>query len=327
MLNPLDVSSSNNALSFLKNAPAEVVWFENLRSDNTKRTHATSLKQFCEFLNIKSFDELRLVEALHVIKYRDWLKGRGLSAATINTRLATLSSIYKELIEQQVLKINPVYGVRRMAKEYHKVKSRRLSSDEANRILRVPNTSTLLGARNKLILSLLFNAGVRIGTISNLRGKDVYEEDGYLVLNFPLKGGKREQVAVNMLIQACLKQYMGLMSYYSTNDYGNMVLSIPPDYPLFPQMSSNPKKSSPDVAMTEYAVNRMWHKHAEKAGVIGSHPHCARTTFATTALENGADLRNVKRSLGHNQITTTESYNHEGINHAKSASFAVSFGG
>ena len=79
--------------------------------------------------------------------------------------------------------------------------------------------------------------------------------------------------------------------------------------------------------MSEYAVNRMWHKVADKAGVVGSHPHCARTTFATTALENGADLRNVKRSLGHNQIATTESYNHEGINHSKSASFSVSFGG
>jgi integrase/recombinase XerD len=323
----LVISATENAFVVLKNTPAEIVWFENLRSPNTKRTHAATIKQFCEFMNIKNFEQLRLVESIHIIKYRDWLRDQDRSSATINTRLATLSSVFKDLIEKQVLKINPVYGVKRMAKEYHKVKSRKLSVEEATRMLRVPDTSKLIGSRNKLILSILFNAGVRVGTISKLRGKDVYEEDGYLVLDLPLKGGKRKQIAVNMHIQAALKQYMGMMGFYNENEFGHIALTIPDDYPLFAQMSNNPKRQSVTTPMSEYAVNRMWHACAKKAGVVRSHPHCARTTFTTTALENGADLKDVQGTLGHSDPRTTQSYYHEGINHSKSASLAVSFGG
>jgi integrase len=187
-------------------------------------------------------------------------------------------------------------------------------------------TSKLVGLRDKAILSIMFNIGTRVGTISDLRGKDIYEEDGYLIIDMHLKGDKRNLVAANSHIQAGLKNYFEAMGYYVKDGEGNLRFRAPDDLPIFPRMSYNPKEHNLTEPMSATSIYRLWQKYAKKAGVERTNPHCARTTFITRALKSGCDLQYVQHTAGHNDPRTTMSYNHNEVEHKNSASFAVSFG-
>ncbi|MFC1771089.1 hypothetical protein ACFLZV_04290 [Candidatus Margulisiibacteriota bacterium] len=58
-----------------------------------------------------------------------------MSNSIINTRLSTISSLFNHLIDQQIVKINPATGVKRMKREYDTVKSKCLSIEEARKLI------------------------------------------------------------------------------------------------------------------------------------------------------------------------------------------------
>jgi integrase/recombinase XerD len=317
-------SESNN--STISEISEELIWLENFTSKATQKTYKDGLKKFCTVVGIKNIEELRSVGSMHIIKFRDALKEAGTKNSTINNRLADLSSFFKYLIEKQVLKTNPVYGVKTMKKDRLKVKSRALLDSEVDAILRQPNTSKIIGLRDKAILSIMFNIGTRVGTVIALKGRDIFEENGYLVFDMHLKGDKRNLVAVNSHIQACLKNYFEAMNYYVKDKEGKIKFIVPEDKPVFPRMSNNPKLNDYTKSMNTRSIRRLWEKYTKKAGVERTNPHCARATFITKALKAGCDLQHVQHTAGHNDSRTTMSYNHSEVEYKNSASFKVSFG-
>lgn len=304
----------------------ELVWLENFTSKATQKTYKAGLKKFCKIIGVENVDELRKVNSMHIIKFRDAMKELKEKNSTINNRLSGLSSLFKHLIEKQVIKANPVYGVKAMKKDYRKVKSRALANNEVDTILGQPDTSKTIGLRDKAILSIMFNIGTRVGTIAALKGGDIYEENGYLIFDMHLKGDKRNRVAANSHIQASLKNYFEVMGYYTKDQDGNIKFKVPEDMPVFPQMSNNPKLRDLSKPMTTTGIYNMWQKYTEKAGVERTNPHCARATFITKALKAGCDLQHVQHTAGHNDPRTTMSYNHNEVEYKNSASFSVSFG-
>lgn len=326
MTNNLERIKAQSALININQISEELVWLENFTSKATQITYKTAVKKFCKMFAITNIDELRAVGSMHIIKFRDSMKEAGEKNSTINNRLSGLSSLFKHLIEKQIVKANPVYGVKAMKKDYKKVKSRALSDAEVEAILKQPNTSKILGLRDKTILSIMFNIGTRVGTLAALRGKDIYEENGYLIFDMYLKGDKRNRVAVNPHIQANLKNYFEVMGYYIKDKEGNIKFKVPEENPVFPQMSNNPKLRDFIKPMTTTSIYRMWQKYAAKAGVERTNPHCARATFITKALSAGCDLQHVQYTAGHNDPRTTKSYDHGEVDYKNSASFRVSFG-
>ena len=323
----LEISKNQNYdLEILSEIDQELVWLENFISEDTKKTYKAAIKKFCNILSIQNFEQFREVESIHIIKFRDELRAKGESHATINNRLSALSSLFKFLIEKQVVKKNPVYGVKAMKKAYTHVKSRALEDEEAQALLNAPDTTTLKGLRDKAILSIFFNLGPRRGSISKLRGKNIFEESGYLIFDMYIKGDRRSRVAVNSHIQATLKEYLEAMGYYRYDSLGNGILNIPDNAPIFPNLSNNPKLRDPSKSMTESGIYYVWKSYAKKLGIERSSPHCGRTTFITKAFDMGVDLRKTQETVAHANPGTTLSYCKSKAKYKNSASFSVSFG-
>ncbi len=327
MKNELEVQKIENfSLTKIEEISEEIIWLENFTSKATQKTYKATVKKFCSMFEIKNVEQLRSVTSLHIIKFRDAMKAAGEKNSSINNRMAGLSSLFKHLIERQVLKSNPVYGVKAMKKNYQKVSSRALTNAEAEAILQQPDTSKLIGLRDKAILSILFNVGTRVGTIASLKVRDIHEENGYMIFDMHLKGDKRNKVAVNSHIQATLKTYFEAMGYYSVDSQGKIKISADGDLPVFPRMSNNPRLHDFTKHLSTTSVWLLWQKYVTKADVERTRPHCARSTFITEAFKAGGDLQFIQQTAGHSDPRTTISYNQNEMQYKNSASFKVNFG-
>ena len=109
MTNKIEVQKIENfSLSTIEAISEEIVWLENFTSKATRETYKATVKKFCSMFEIQNIDQLRSVTSMHIIKFRDAMKAAGEKNSSINSRLAGLSSLFKHLIECQVVKTNPV---------------------------------------------------------------------------------------------------------------------------------------------------------------------------------------------------------------------------
>jgi site-specific recombinase XerD len=183
---------------------------------------------------------------------------------------------------------------------------------QVRKILNAPDVSTLQGVRDSAILHVLFFGGCRVAELASLRVGDLYEDEGYFLLRFTVKGGKDHPVEVHHELQQSLRRYLALSGH--GNDPGS---------PLFLAVKSGRNQGQP-LHKDHFAW--LFEKYREKAGLSDVlTPHSARSTCATIALHNGADLEHVQRFLGHADIRTTQVYDKRRFLHKDSAAFAVRY--
>jgi len=80
----------------------------------------------------------------------------------------------------------------------------------------------------------------------------------------------------------------------------------------------DPALSQEKLRLTVRSIQRIVEKYRRMAGLpIRISPHILRHSFATTLLQNGADLRSVQEMLGHKNVSTTQIYTHVTNPHLK----------
>lgn len=295
----------------LANVPAESVWLANFPSPRTRRTYRNAVSEFIAFHGITTEDGLRSVSQAHVIAWREALAAAGATPRTINNRLSAVSSLFKHLCEHQLASRNPATGVKRPRVNQAQVVSPALTPHQVRRMLDTPDTSTLKGLRDSAILHILFFTGCRISEVCHLTVGDLFEDSGYFVLEFTVKGGKRLRVAINQELQIVLRRYLAMAGHGLER---NAPLLLPV------------QRASRRKPLNTRQINNIFHEYARLANAPDSvRPHSARATFITQALERKCPIEAVQRTVGHSKIATTQMYDKRHLNHRESASFAVSY--
>lgn len=316
-MNPMATADHGGEVSVmeaLREVPEELLWKANFNSDNSVDTYDRAIRTFLDFLGISSPEELRTITHGHVIAFKKSLQDQGKSARTINNRLSAISSLFNHLIDQQVVKINVAQGVKRMPVNASRVEAKVLAPVEVRNLLNTPDVSKLQGLRDKAILSTLFFTGCRVSEVCSLKVKDFYEEQGFFVLDFWVKGGKRNRMAINQELQIALGQYL------TEAGHGPDRASV-----LFLPVKSGYKASDPERKLSRRTIDHLFNKYAKKVGTAGVTPHSARATFITQALENNCPIEAVQKTVGHAQIKTTQMYDKRTAKYRESASFAVRY--
>jgi integrase/recombinase XerD len=240
---------------------------------------------------------------------------QGSQASTVRRRLAALSSLFAHLVKFGTVESNPVRDVERPAINRREGMTLAFSQKQARRILDTPSEKTLLGLRDRAILSVGLQVGFRRAEIASLKVSDFHENRGFDSLRVVRKGGKKGSLAINPQTAQRIKDYLARAGHEDDLDG-----------PLFRPVRGNREGQDERRHLHPDVIDRLLRKYARRIGLErGYSAHSMRATFITTALDNGASLEDVQSAAGHADPSTTKLYDRRGYNPEKSASFFANY--
>lgn len=153
------------------------------------------------------------------------------------------------------------------------------------------------GLRNWCIVAFLYGTGLRISEMLALKFSDIEYQDGSPVAVRVIgKGDKERRVPLSQTAQAALMRWLR-----ERKTHGN---------PVTPWVWSPLAGKRYGQPMQARTIEKMLDTAAARAGLDPAtvSPHKLRHTFATTLLNNGRTLDEIKELLGHENIQTTMIY-------------------
>jgi site-specific recombinase XerD len=277
-------------IAALADIPEEEIWLSKQKSARTRRAYRLDVQHFMRTLSIATPEELRQADHKAVIAWERYMRETEHAASsTIRRRLAALSSLYKHLVRNDYAARNPVGEVERPAINRDEGATLAFSKAQARKVLDQPGEDTMAGLRDRAILSVGLQVGLRRAEIAALKVGDLHQNRGYDSLRVQRKGGRRDALAMNPQTAARLHAYLEVAGH-----------SADVDGSLFRPLKHNGKQRDTRRGMDPDAIDRVVRKYAAALGLDrGYSAHSMRATFITTALENGAQLEDVQKAAGH----------------------------
>jgi integrase/recombinase XerD len=303
-------------IAALAAVPEEEVWLAKQKSARTRRAYRLDVTHFMRTLRVSSSSELRQVDHRAVIAWERFMREtEGAQASTIRRRLAALSSLFKHLVAHNHAARNPVADVERPTINRDEGSTLAFSKAQARKMLDAPAADTIEGLRDRALLSVGLQVGLRRAEIAALKVSDLHQNRGFDSLRVIRKGGRKEALAINPQTAQRIRAYLDLAGHAADQDG-----------PLFRPLKHNGKRQEMRRPMSPDNIDRIVRRYAARIGIERGHSaHSMRATFITTALENGASLEDVQKAAGHRDPSTTKLYDRRGYNPEKSASFFATY--
>jgi integrase/recombinase XerD len=275
-------------------------------SPNTLDSYRQSISTYCLFLKEESgiaFSKISFDQMTRdsVMKFIQSLHARGCGASTCNLRLSSLKSLLKYCADEDI----GLYSVYQEVKKIPLAKAVRrpvqyMSEFAMKTLLAQPDTKTRKGVRNRMIMILLYDAGVRVQELLDLRVSDLQLHAKNPFITVTGKGSKTRSVPLMDKTVAHLKEY--LKRFHGPSEEGAAE-------PLFySNRSDAPHKLSTDAVgvMLKHNAERAREKCPEIPQRV--HPHLFRHTRSTDLYRAGMPLSYIAEFLGHVNVNTTEIY-------------------
>jgi integrase/recombinase XerC len=284
------------------------LFFNYLRSERRYSSHTllsyqTDLRQFAAYLQA-TYELTDIAEADHTL-IRSWvvtLMQQDLDPRTVNRKIACLRSYFKFLLTTGRISRNPMLRIKapKMAKKLPDF----VPEESLNGLLNsFKFADTFVGARDQLVLELLYGTGIRLSELIGIVPDDV-NLHGQTV-RVTGKGNKQRLVPLNQSLLAVLERYIAFRKReIGAIDNTSAALLVT-------------DKGEP---MYEKLVYRTVKHYLSQITTASSqqHPHVLRHSFATHLLNKGADLNAIKDLLGHANLAATQVYTHLSIDKLKS---------
>lgn len=222
---------------------------------------------------------------------------KGLKASSVQRKISSLKSFYRYLYKEQLILSNPSRTIK--APKAEKVLPAFLSSQEIEEILHDPrlNRKTFESKRDRLILEVLYQTGIRRAEVADLTLSRVDQQRKQLkVLG---KGNKERIVPYGEELYARIEEYLSLRKEKTCNSDK-----------FFVTLEGKAMSLEEIYAIVHHSLSKV-------PGLVRRGPHVLRHSFATELLNNGADLPAVKELLGHSSLSTTVKYTHTSFEQLK----------
>jgi integrase/recombinase XerD len=266
-------------------------------SNNTIQSYKNDLNILCEFLSKKK-KNLLTAERDDLVDLLMWMKDDGRSDSSIARLMSSVKGLFKFALTEKLLKRDPTAYM--STRKAWQTLPRFLAQEEVDKLLEQPDMNNDTGIRDRAMLELLYATGLRVSELVSLRLPDVDLEAGALTCFG--KGSKQRRIPIGRSSIHFLKNYFNIRQRMLDGKRSDL---------LFIEKNGNP--------ISRQKFWKIITSYGAQAGLGHVTPHMLRHTFATTLIENGADLRSVQMMLGHSDINTTQVYTHVTNDRLKSA--------
>ncbi len=258
----------------------------------TCKNYRRDLDEFEDFLKSSNVGDIKSIDYFVLRKFISLLNKRNLSKRTISRKISTLKSFFKLLMRERVLKSNPASSL--IYPRLDKPLPKFLTESQVREVLELPDTSKLLGLRDRAILEFLYSTGARVSEVVSLKREDVDLIGG--VAKVLGKGKKERLLPLGEPAVESLRLYLRCRK-----DKGRVLF-----------LNKNKK------SLGDRGIRDIISRYIKKAALVFKvSPHIFRHSFATHLLDHGADLRSVQELLGHSSIATTQIYTHVSLDSLK----------
>lgn len=207
----------------------------------------------------------------------------------INDLLKVFRTFFNYLKKEGHIKECPTANVKNMKQP--KVKILTFTPNEIRNMLNYYSGHDFLSIRNRTILAMMFDTGMRVNEIITLYPEQL-REDHILVHG---KGNKERLVPVSAYLGKALLQYQRARESYFEGKLPERFLFV----------SRRGRK------LTHEGIGKFMKQAATEVGVnsnVRISPHTCRHTFAHLQLRNGLDIYSLSRVMGHESIAITQRY-------------------
>jgi site-specific recombinase XerD len=214
------------------------------------------------------------------------LKASATSASTAARYYDTLRTFFCYLHEYEHIPINPMRNVKKP--KFSRPIIQPLSQDEVEALIASTAGKTFTNIRNRLVILILVDCGLRVSELTELNIDDIIWEDQYFIIRHG-KGDKSRRVP-----------------------FGNAVASL-----LRVYLSRRAGVKCPNLIVTCYGLSTDRYRIATileiaaadaKLGRTHIGPHLLRHTFAVSYLRAGGDVFSLQKCLGHATLDMTRHY-------------------
>jgi len=223
----------------------------------------------------------------HLRAYLGEQKKRGIASETIHRTYGGLRCFFKFLKRDEIIEKNPMELVEKPRRERHLI--RPMSQDQMRALLAQPDPKFYLGRRNKAMMLLMMDSGLRLSEVLSLRLCDVDLAGGELIVMG--KGRKERRVPFAAVMREALKAYLKKRSRIRKG--GDLVFV-----------------NRRGGRLTRRHVQITVRRYGRNAGIKGVRvsPHTLRHTFATQYIRNGGDPFSLQAILGHSTLEMVRNY-------------------
>lgn len=273
--------------------------FQKRYSQHTIISYETDLIAFFDYLHVQyQEDNIEHVKAPFIRSWLASLKEAGASSKTINRKISSLRSFFKQQLKKGIITNSP------MASIVSTKVSKRLpqfvdAKDISTLFEHVEFPDHWNGRTERIIMLLLYNTGIRKAELINLKESQV--DPSNCALKVLGKGSKERIIPVSRVLMKELQDYLTEKNKLGAKADGQHLI-----------VNEAGKKLGPRYVYN--VVNRYLHLVTT---IDKKSPHVLRHTFATHLMNNGAELNAVKELLGHSSLAATQVYTHNTIEKLK----------
>ncbi|WP_196032262.1 tyrosine-type recombinase/integrase [Phocaeicola massiliensis] len=260
-------------------------------SEKTIVSYGTDLTKFEEFF--KSVDEEIDFTTVDADVIRLWvvsLMDGGYTSTSVNRKLSSLRSFYRYLLRKKIVAVDPTFKV--VGPKKKKPLPVFVKEEDMNRLLdEIPCGKGFAGCLDKMIIEMFYATGMRLSELIGLDDADIDFSASLIKVT-----GKRNK---QRLIPFGDELRLSLLNYIKVRNE-----AVPDREKAFFVKQDGKRLYSMKV------YNLVKRNLSKVVTLKKRSPHVLRHSFATSMLNNQAELGAVKELLGHESLTTTEIYTH-----------------
>ena len=270
--------------------------YEKNYSPHTVLSYRSDLLQFCRFL--ETSPENFSPDSISSTTLQQWilsLINEGVTARSISRKISTLKSFWHFMQLHGLVDKNPTTKLilpktkKPLPAFYKQQEMEAALSEERSK------STSFEAVRNRAIIDLFYETGIRVSELVSLKDSSINFTAREVRLTG--KGNKERIIPLGREICQKIADYQQLRNKETERLNDSLFVR---------------KNGLPMYRQGVYKV-----VHCEMSEVSTLHkqsPHVLRHTFATTLLNNGADINAVKKLLGHSSLAATQVYTHVSFN-------------